>query len=150
LKDDKVKRGTYKHTYPIHTQTKPSVLAKEAPPENYSGFIRLASEYQGFVASPSPAKKYPFSSRSLFHFIVLVLAANNIRLIIENHIKYGFLLSLPGSQVQTNDYIFFLITWLAIPVSLTVSFTTERFMANVALRERKRLDAGAKTSTIDS
>lgn len=122
-KDDKVKRGTYKHTYPIHTLTKPSVLAKEAPPENYSGFIRLA---------------------------MLVLAASNIRLVIENHIKYGFLLSLPGSQVQLRDYIFFLITWLAVPISLAVSFWTERFMANVALRERKKLDAGAKTSSIGS
>lgn len=35
--------GPY-HTIPIHTITKPSVLSKEAPPENYSGFIRLGSK----------------------------------------------------------------------------------------------------------
>lgn len=35
--------GPY-HTIPIHTLAKPSVLSKEAPPENYSGFIRLGSK----------------------------------------------------------------------------------------------------------
>lgn len=38
------KKGNYRHTHPIHTETKPSVLSKEAPPENYSGFLRLGSE----------------------------------------------------------------------------------------------------------
>lgn len=46
--DDKKKsRHSYKgfqHTIPIHTLTKASVLSKEAPPENYNGFIRLGSE----------------------------------------------------------------------------------------------------------
>jgi diacylglycerol O-acyltransferase-1 len=32
------------HTIPIHTLSKASVLSKEAPPENYSGFIRLGSK----------------------------------------------------------------------------------------------------------
>lgn len=35
----------YSHTLPIHTITKASVLSKEAPPENYSGFLRLGSKY---------------------------------------------------------------------------------------------------------
>lgn len=44
--DKKKQRYAYlglKHTLPIHTITKASVLSKEAPPENYSGFIRLGS-----------------------------------------------------------------------------------------------------------
>lgn len=34
----------FSHTLPIHTITKASVLSKEAPPENYSGFLRLGSK----------------------------------------------------------------------------------------------------------
>lgn len=36
----------FSHTLPIHTITKASVLSKEAPPENYSGFLRLGSKFQ--------------------------------------------------------------------------------------------------------
>ena len=45
--EDKKKRLSYqgfRHTIPIHTLSKASVLSKEAPPENYSGFIRLGSK----------------------------------------------------------------------------------------------------------
>jgi diacylglycerol O-acyltransferase-1 len=35
----------FSHTLPIHTITKASVLSKEAPPENYSGFLRLGSKF---------------------------------------------------------------------------------------------------------
>ena len=38
-------------TIPIDTLAKVSVLSKEAPPENYSGFIRLGSK---FYISPPP------------------------------------------------------------------------------------------------
>jgi diacylglycerol O-acyltransferase-1 len=34
----------FSHTLPIHTLSKASVLSKEAPPENYSGFLRLGSK----------------------------------------------------------------------------------------------------------
>lgn len=34
----------FSHVLPIHTVTKASVLSKEAPPENYSGFLRLGSK----------------------------------------------------------------------------------------------------------
>lgn len=47
--EDKKKRQTYQgltHTIPIHTLSKASVLSKEAPPENYNGFIRLGSKWQ--------------------------------------------------------------------------------------------------------
>lgn len=44
-KEDKKKKvyQGFSHTLPIHTLTKASVLSKEAPPENYSGFLRLGS-----------------------------------------------------------------------------------------------------------
>lgn len=45
-KEDKKKHvyQGFSHTLPIHTITKASVLSKEAPPENYSGFLRLGSK----------------------------------------------------------------------------------------------------------
>lgn len=47
-KEDKKKGyAGFSHTLPIHTITKASVLSKEAPPENYSGFLRLGSKFGG-------------------------------------------------------------------------------------------------------
>jgi diacylglycerol O-acyltransferase-1 len=48
-KEDSIKKKHiqytgFSHTLPIHTITKASVLSKEAPPENYSGFLRLGSK----------------------------------------------------------------------------------------------------------
>lgn len=42
IKEEKNK--DFSHTLPIHTIVKASVLSKEAPPENYSGFLRLGSK----------------------------------------------------------------------------------------------------------
>ena len=35
----------------------------------------------------------------VIRFKVLILAASNVRLIIENYLKYGFLMSRPGTFV---------------------------------------------------
>lgn len=54
-KEEKKKSSTkgysgFSHTLPIHTITKASVLSKEAPPENYSGFLRLGSKRCSFMS----------------------------------------------------------------------------------------------------
>lgn len=57
--EDKKKRQTYQgltHTIPIHTLSKASVLSKEAPPENYNGFIRLGSKYKTTFTAMSKLK----------------------------------------------------------------------------------------------
>jgi len=41
----------YRHTFPVHTKTKPSPLSKEAPPESYRGFVNLGSMYRGRIVS---------------------------------------------------------------------------------------------------
>ncbi|KAG1463190.1 hypothetical protein G6F56_005340 [Rhizopus delemar] len=107
IKEEKNK--DFSHTLPIHTITKASVLSKEAPPENYSGFLRLG---------------------------MLVLGASNIRLIIENWMKYGLLIRLPHSYVPIKDYRFFFLAWLCVPLSLAISLVLERVMANVAVSSK--------------
>ncbi|CAO3580017.1 unnamed protein product [Absidia cylindrospora] len=97
------------HTIPIHTLTKASVLSKEAPPENYSGFIRLG---------------------------MLVLGASNIRLVIENYMKYGLLIRLPHSYIPSQDYGLFALAWLSVPLSLAVSFIVEYGMTKLAVQAR--------------
>ncbi|KAI9022998.1 MBOAT, membrane-bound O-acyltransferase family-domain-containing protein [Phycomyces nitens] len=98
------------HTIPIHTITKASVLSKEAPPENYSGFIRLG---------------------------MLVLGASNIRLVIENWMKYGLLIRLPHSYVPLQDYGYFLLAWLSVPFSLAISLLVEYSMAKLAIKAKE-------------
>ncbi|OZJ04435.1 hypothetical protein BZG36_02908 [Bifiguratus adelaidae] len=103
----------YQHTYPIHTSVKASALSKEAPPGNYSGFLRLG---------------------------MLVLAASNLRLIIENYQKYGLLIRVPTAYLTyTDDYYYFLLAWLCVPVSIVTSFTVEKVMAQLALGHKKAL-----------
>ncbi|KAJ3282674.1 hypothetical protein HK104_010780 [Borealophlyctis nickersoniae] len=70
---------SFSHTYLVHTAIRASPLSKESPEQNYRGFFNLA---------------------------MLLLAVSNLRLIIENYVKYGFLLSLPFSGVPTSE-----LTW---------------------------------------
>lgn len=68
--------------------------------------------------------------------VVLVLGASNIRLIIENWMKYGLLIRLPHSYVPIKDYRFFFLAWLCVPLSLAISLVLERVMANVAVSSK--------------
>ncbi|KAI9275265.1 diacylglycerol acyltransferase DGAT2 [Helicostylum pulchrum] len=99
----------YSHTLPIHTLTKASVLSKEAPPENYSGFLRLG---------------------------MLVLGASNIRLVIENWMKYGLLIGIPHSYIPYRDYGLFFFAWLCVPLSLTISLVVEYGMGKLAIHAK--------------
>ncbi|CAO0792876.1 unnamed protein product [Mucor circinelloides] len=107
-KEDKKKGyAGYSHTLPIHTITKASVLSKEAPPENYSGFLRLG---------------------------MLVLGASNIRLIIENWMKYGLLIGVPHhSHIPVRDLGLFMLAWLSVPLSLLISLVVEYGMGKLAV-----------------
>ncbi|KAG2197722.1 hypothetical protein INT47_010658 [Mucor saturninus] len=107
-KKKKVYQG-FSHTLPIHTLTKASVLSKEAPPENYSGFLRLG---------------------------MLVLGASNIRLVIENWMKYGLLIGIPHSYIPLRDYGLFFLAWLCIPLSLGISLVVEYGMGKLAIHAK--------------
>ena len=95
----------YTHSLRIHKSITESPLAPEAPVQNFRGFQNL---------------------------LMLLLFVNNLRLVVENYLKYGLLLTLPGSTTswQWQDaqrlalslsfLAFFwttalLLEWLAIP-----------------------------------
>ncbi|RUP48241.1 hypothetical protein BC936DRAFT_144796 [Jimgerdemannia flammicorona] len=152
----KGKKRDYRHTHPIHTEGKPSLLSKEAPPENYSGFLRLGSECRlqwfghvhGFIglkqirACGSLWLLYfrhstnTITTAPLHHHVVLILAASNIRLMIENYVKYGLLLKIPGHDIPSRDYVLFVVAWISVPISLVVAFGVEWFMAQLAKRSK--------------
>jgi hypothetical protein len=64
---------------------------------------------------------------------VLVLGASNIRLVIENWMKYGLLIGLPHNSIPTRDFGLFFTAWLCIPLSLTISLVLEYGMGRLAL-----------------
>ncbi|KAF9943263.1 hypothetical protein BGZ67_003026 [Mortierella alpina] len=111
LKSSKKTGSSYKHTFPVHTKTIPSPLSKEAPPESYRGFVNLG---------------------------MLLLFGNNIRLIIENYLKYGFLLSIPGSSVSKQDWILAALTHAILPVNLILAYKLESWAKQRAVGYRKR------------
>ncbi|KAI7897929.1 MBOAT, membrane-bound O-acyltransferase family-domain-containing protein [Cokeromyces recurvatus] len=100
-----IRYSGFSHVLPIHTVTKASILSKEAPPENYNGFLRLG---------------------------MLILGASNIRLIIENWMKYGLLIGSPHSHIPVKDFVFSFIAWLSVPISLIISFMLEFGMSKLA------------------
>ncbi|KAG0334528.1 hypothetical protein BG004_000369 [Podila humilis] len=104
---------SYRHTFPVHTKTIPSPLSKEAPPESYRGFVNLG---------------------------MLLLFGNNIRLIIENYLKYGFLLSFPGSNVSKQDWILTGLTHALLPLNLLFAHQLEKWAKNRTIGYKKRLD----------
>ncbi|KAF9935285.1 hypothetical protein FBU30_004860 [Linnemannia zychae] len=111
-KSSKKKTSTYRHTFPVHTKTLPSPLSKEAPPESYRGFVNLG---------------------------MLLLFGNNIRLIIENYQKYGFLLSIPGSNVSKHDWILSGLTLALLPIHVFTAYKLEQWAARKAKGFRKRV-----------
>ena len=67
------------HARPVHLTEQASPFSKESHEENFRGFLNLA---------------------------VLLLVVNMLRLILENYQKYGFLLSIPFSQLPLSDPIY--------------------------------------------
>lgn len=68
--------SSFIHAKPIHTNITVSPFSKESSEQNYRGFVNLA---------------------------LLFLGANLVRLIIENFLKYGILLSIPGRYIPVSD-----------------------------------------------
>ncbi|KAI8600605.1 MBOAT, membrane-bound O-acyltransferase family-domain-containing protein [Dissophora ornata] len=69
---------------------------------------------------------------------LLLLFGNNIRLIIENYLKYGFLLSIPGSNVSRNDWILTAITHAVLPFNVLVAYKLEEWAMQLAIGFKKR------------
>ncbi|KAJ1558233.1 hypothetical protein HK096_002806 [Nowakowskiella sp. JEL0078] len=90
----------YSHTLLVHTSIRASPLSKESPEQNYRGFYNLA---------------------------MLLLFVLNMRLIIENWLKYGLLLSLPGKGIKLTDLKWMFISLCIGPLCLSSAYLTERF-----------------------
>lgn len=67
---------------------------------------------------------------------MLVLGASNIRLVIENWMKYGLLIGVPHSYIPYRDYGLFLFAWLCVPLSLTISLIVEYGMGKLAIHAK--------------
>lgn len=87
------------HAKPIHTESIPSALSKEAEEQNYRGFLNLA---------------------------ILFLGANLVRLIIENFQKYGSLISIPGRNIPFSDLVYVAIMVLALGIHVSIVFVIEK------------------------
>lgn len=79
---------------------------------------------------------------------MLLLFGNNIRLIIENYQKYGFLLSIPGSNVSKQDWILAALTHAILPLHVIVAYQLEQWASRKAKGFRKRLADQKENPTI--
>lgn len=94
------------HASPVHTEYIPSPLSRDSKQQNYRGFLNLA---------------------------ILLLFVNNFRLIFENYIKYGFLISVPGKYVPAEDWIFGAVIIAELFANLFSSYFIERQFVNKKL-----------------
>ncbi|KAI8806851.1 MBOAT, membrane-bound O-acyltransferase family-domain-containing protein [Cladochytrium replicatum] len=92
----------YSHTFIIHTVQRPSPLSKESPEQNYRGFFNLS---------------------------MLVLFVSNLRLIIENYMKYGLLLYLPS--IPAADVAIVVFALALVPLFVYIAYRIEK----LAVRE---------------
>jgi diacylglycerol O-acyltransferase-1 len=81
---------------------------------------------------------------------VLVLGASNIRLIIENYMKYGLLIKLPHSYIPYQDYGLFVLAWVSVPISIVSAFLIEWLMAKIAIHiKSQKEDSRPKITSIE-
>ncbi|KAJ2364940.1 hypothetical protein IW150_006349, partial [Coemansia sp. RSA 2607] len=66
------------------------------------------------------------SYHGLINFLLLLLSATLIRLAIENYLKYGILVSIPGTGVSPRDWLATLAGMLAVFLSFFVAFAIEK------------------------
>ncbi|RPA87862.1 hypothetical protein BJ508DRAFT_301083 [Ascobolus immersus RN42] len=98
----------YKHIFAIHAQGRPSCLSHDAPKTpSFLGFRNL---------------------------MILVLVVGNLRLIIENFLKYGVLIRVSSGYFRSQDLKMFLMLYALIPLQLLIAFVTEYFAAVQARR----------------
>ncbi|KAJ2717260.1 hypothetical protein H4R19_000012 [Coemansia spiralis] len=66
------------------------------------------------------------SYHGLVNFLLLLLSATLVRLAIENYMKYGILVSIPGASVDRRDWLMTLAGLLAVTASLVTAYAIER------------------------
>ncbi|KAJ2341173.1 hypothetical protein GGF43_006231, partial [Coemansia sp. RSA 2618] len=66
------------------------------------------------------------SYHGLVNFLLLLLSATLIRMAIENYLKYGILLSIPGTGIALQDWLVTLAGVLVVLTGLLVAFAIEK------------------------
>ncbi|KAI7826769.1 MBOAT, membrane-bound O-acyltransferase family-domain-containing protein, partial [Kickxella alabastrina] len=66
------------------------------------------------------------SYHGLINFLLLLLSATLIRLAIENYMKYGFLVSIPGTSVSRRDWLASVAGFLSVSVAFFVALAIEK------------------------
>ncbi|KAJ2002243.1 hypothetical protein H4R26_003707 [Coemansia thaxteri] len=66
------------------------------------------------------------SYHGLLNFLLLLLSATLIRLAIENYLKYGILVTIPGASVSRLDWLATLAGLLAVVASFLAAFAIEK------------------------
>ncbi|KAJ3150049.1 hypothetical protein HDU86_006773 [Geranomyces michiganensis] len=95
--------ASYSHTYPVHTAIRASPLSKESPEQNYRGFFNLA---------------------------MLLLAVSNLRLVIENHRKYGFIISMPFADIRQADVEWAVVSYAWQMIMMLAVFGVEKLASS--------------------
>jgi hypothetical protein len=78
----------YIHSIEVHSKVQPSPLSKESPNQNYRGLANLA---------------------------ILYLAVTVIRMVLDNYLIHGLILSVPFINFKSNDFY-----WLSISLMFLV------------------------------
>lgn len=99
--------GQYKHAAVVHSRPRPSCLSHDAP---------VAPSFLGF--------------RNL---MVIVLVVSNLRLMVENYMKYGFLICIRCHDYRRQDFVLGSLLYLLIPCHLFVAHLIELTAATQAL-----------------
>jgi diacylglycerol O-acyltransferase 1 len=109
----------YRHVAAFHSKTQSSCLSHEAP---------VSPSFLGF--------------RNL---MVLVLIVMNLRLVVENSMKYGVLICISCHDIRRQDIMLGSILYALIPIHLLAAYIIEIVAAQQArgaVGRRKRSDAG--------
>ncbi|PVU86042.1 hypothetical protein BB560_006826 [Smittium megazygosporum] len=96
----------YPQAQVTHSSEHISLLDKEAPPIRFNG---------------------------LANFSMLLLGGMMIRLILENYLKYGLLIKLPGFEIQRVDWLTLVTCTFNLITNFLVSYAIEKYAAKSAI-----------------
>ncbi|KAJ1343072.1 hypothetical protein BSLG_002098 [Batrachochytrium salamandrivorans] len=125
-------KSRYSHTFHIHTSIRSSPLSKEArvSPCGLGGLD--PSTAPSTAPSPPPAGITFFGTspeqnfRGFFNLSMLLLGVSNLRLIVENFQKYGWLLNWPRGDLNLQDIQMVAISMSFQAASLMIAFFGEK------------------------
>ncbi|KAJ2440152.1 hypothetical protein GGF42_007723 [Coemansia sp. RSA 2424] len=89
------------------------------------------------------------SYHGLVNFLLLLLSATLIRLAIENYLKYGILVSIPGAGVSRPDWLATLAGLLSVVASFLAAYAIEKGAVPAARARHAESSAAASATVAD-